>query len=129
MPSGSNPKSKANLKPAHKGEVRNPTGINRKRPYTDRHYEKAESLYPEKLRLKANKNAGTEILPPGATWADAEIVQAHMGAAKGGVAQLREITDRIEGSPPKRLEITGTEHKVVTLEVIFRKRIIQSSSE
>jgi hypothetical protein len=35
MPRGKNPRSLANLKPIKKGEVRNPAGINRKRPYSE----------------------------------------------------------------------------------------------
>lgn len=41
----------------------------------------------------------------------------------------KEIADRIEGKPPQRMEIVGTERKVVALEVIFRKKISETPSE
>jgi hypothetical protein len=50
-----NPKSKLNLKPIKPGEVRNPQGINRKRPFTDRMYAKTEqplALTPEGRKIK-----------------------------------------------------------------------------
>jgi hypothetical protein len=47
----------------------------------------------------------------------------------GGTPAAKEIADRIEGKPPQRMEIVGTERKVVTLEVIFRKKISETPSE
>ena len=45
----------ANLRPAKRGEVRNPLGINRGRTYSDRYEEVALSPLPEKIRQKINE--------------------------------------------------------------------------
>ena len=119
---GKNRKSLANLRPAKKGEVRNPQGINRKRPFSDRYFAIAEEVMPEKLRKAFNKEAGSEILKPGATWGDADAYGQFLQAAKGNVNAAREVADRVEGKPPQRLEITGPEKKQVTLVVRWEKR-------
>jgi hypothetical protein len=128
MPSGEHPNSRANLIPVQPGQVLNPQGINRKRPYSDRHSERAESPYPETLRRKLNQKAGEEIIPTGATWADAEVAIAHLKASHGGTRELQEITDRIEGKPPQRMEIVGTERKEVTLRVVFETRRVMEAT-
>jgi hypothetical protein len=125
MPRGKHPNSLANLKPAmiQPGEVRNPLGINRKRPWTDRYYERSEGPLPEILRRQFNERLGMEVLPPGSTWADAGTLRQHMDAmVEGGTKAAKEIADRIEGKPPQRVEIQGTERKEVTLIVRYEKR-------
>ena len=125
MPRGKHPNSLANLKPTmiQPGEVRNPRGINRKRPWTDRYYERSEAPLPEILRCQFNERLGMEVLPPGSTWADAGTLRQHMDAMmEGGTKAAKEIADRIEGKPPQRMAIQGTERKEVTLEVIYVKR-------
>jgi hypothetical protein len=113
---GKNPKSLANLKPVKPGEVRNPLGVNRKRPYSDRYYAQSEEL------LSASED-GREILrllklPETATWADAAVRRLMREALKGNIAAIREMADRIEGKPPQRLEITARPAKVETTIVI-----------
>ena len=115
---GKNPKSLANLKPAKPGEVRNPTGVNRKRPFSDRYHAIAEEVMPEKLRRAFNKDAGAELLKPGATWGDADAYGQFLQTARGSTIAAREVADRVEGKPPQRLEITGPERKLVTLRII-----------
>ena len=125
-----NEKSLANLKPIKPGEVRNPLGINRKRPWSDRYSQRSEDPIPEKIRRQFNHQMGQEVLPKGSTWADAAVLRRHMEALMdGGTPAAKEIAGRIEGKPPQRMEIVGTERKVVTLEVIFRKKISEAPSE
>jgi hypothetical protein len=122
MPRGKHPNSLANLKPAmiQPGEVRNPLGINRKRPWTDRYYERSEGPLPEILRRQFNERLGMEVLPPGSTWADAGTLRQHMDAMmEGGTKAAKEIADRIEGKPPQRMEISGPEKKEITIRVKF----------
>jgi hypothetical protein len=95
---GINPKSLANLRPRKVGDPPlNPTGINRKRPFTDRLQVHSEILlgkseYGEKLRVKL-------ALPQNATWADAAIAELMRRAASGDLQSIREVIDRIEGKP------------------------------
>ena len=94
---GKNPKSLANLKPIKPGEIRNPLGISRKRPYTER----LEHL--SELPLSGTQE-GRKImidlkLTEGATWADAAMFEITRRAARGDLAAIREIIDRIEGKP------------------------------
>jgi hypothetical protein len=101
------------------GEVLNPAGVNRKRPYSDRHAEWVEKPLPEKMRQKFNKRCGGEVvLPIGATWGDAEVGRSHYEAAVfGNIRALKENADRIEGKPPQRLEITTPTKLVQTINV------------
>ena len=123
MARGQHQNSLANLKPIEPGEVRNPLGINRKRPWKDRYFERSEAPLPEILRRQFNEKLGMEVLPPGSTWADAGTLRQHMDAMmEGGTKAAKEIADRIEGKPPQRMAIQGTERKEVTLEVIYVKR-------
>lgn len=96
---GQHPKSLANLKPpAQPGEVRNPRGVNRKRPWAERYAIRSELSIPEKIRLEFNLKMGEEVLPKGATWADAAVLRRHMEALMdGGTPAAKEIADRIEG--------------------------------
>jgi hypothetical protein len=104
-------KSLANLKPAKPGEVRNPVGVNRKRPCTDRYY---KNPLPNLIRVKFNEKMGAEVLEPGATLADEGTLRTHMDAImEGGTRAAREIADRIEGKAPHRLEISGLERKEI----------------
>ena len=82
---GQHPKSLANLKPpAQPGEVRNPRGVNRKRPWAERYAIRSELSIPEKIRLEFNLKMGEEVLPKGATWADAAVLRRHMEALMDG---------------------------------------------
>jgi hypothetical protein len=117
-----NPKSLANLKPIKKGEVRNPQGINRKRPITDRYYERSESPLPESIRKRVNKSIGEEILQPGATWAEANALRRFLSAIDpDGQPSSKEIREAIEGKAPQRLEISGPERKEITIAIRFVK--------
>src|SRR6202049_3206237 len=108
MHRGKHPHSLANLRPIAPGEVRNPRGINRRRPITDRYYEWSESMLPEAIRRKINKEFHAEILKEGATWADATAArQFHEAVMKGSTAAAKEIREAIEGRSPQRQEGIG----------------------
>jgi hypothetical protein len=99
MPRGKHPNSLANLKsPITPGEVRNPLGVNRKRPWTETYNEVGERIFPEVLRVKLNAEIGEEVLEKGATWREANAVRRMMEATGiGGTSAAKEIVDRIEG--------------------------------
>ena len=103
MPKGDNPNSRKNLKPVKKGQVLNPLGINRKRPFTDRISQHSEEL------LSASKE-GEQIrralnLAPDATFADAAVKRLMREAIKGNVRAFGEMADRTEGKAPQRIEL------------------------
>jgi hypothetical protein len=121
MPRGKNPKSLANLKPAKKGEVRNPKGVNN-RPFTDLYYDVSQEIVPEWWRRKLNRWAGFELHPKGTNWAAADARALHMKASRGEVSAVKELADRCEGRAPERLEIVGKTRQFVTLRVVFGSR-------
>src|SRR5216684_1564167 len=122
------PNSLRNLRaPWKPGEVPNPKGVNRKRPYTDRLLDQAEARLPEEMRLKFNdsfeKQFGKkDMLPPGTTYADAEVLRIHLNTIlKGDVASASFISDRIEGKPPNRLDLIGHERQEITFKVVHEQ--------
>jgi hypothetical protein len=120
MARGQHQNSLANLKPIEPGEVRNPLGINRKRPITDEYFQMSDEPLPELLRLQINQKFGEEILPKGTTWARANSLRRFLDAMmEGGSKAAKEIADRIEGKPPQRMEISGPEKKEITIRVKF----------
>jgi hypothetical protein len=120
-----NPNSLRNLRPPWRpGETGNPSGINRKRPYTDRLLDQAEALLPEETRTKINdafqrQFGKKDMLPPGTTYADAEVLRIHLNVImKGDINAAQFISDRIEGRPPNRLDLVGHERQEVTIRVV-----------
>jgi len=113
-----------NLKPWRPGQVPNPEGINRKRPYTDRLLDQAEARLPEELRAKFNdsfqKQFGkSDMLPPGVSYADVEVLRLHLNVLlKGDVGTASFISDRIEGKPPNRLDLVGHERQEITIRLV-----------
>ena len=111
------------MPPWKPGESGNPSGRPKKRPVTDRYYERGEGPLPDKIRLQFNQQFEEEILKPGATWAEANALRRWMDTVmQGGHPSAREIREAIEGKAPMRMEIVGTERKEITLKVIFEKR-------
>jgi hypothetical protein len=122
-----NSKSLANLRaPWKPGESGNPLGINRKRPITDRYFERSESPLPEKLRRAINVGCGEEVLGPDATWAQATALRRFMDAlTEGGQPSSKEIREAIEGKAPQRFEITSPERKEVTIRVVYAEQWVK----
>jgi hypothetical protein len=119
---GKNPKSLANLKPVKPGEILNPLGINRKRPWTDRYFQRSEEKIPEILRIQFNQKLGADVLPQGSSWADAATLRRFMDAImEGGTQAAKEIADRIEGKTPQRPEIATPTRTEVTFRVVYDK--------
>jgi len=121
---GRHPNSLKNLKPCPPGVTANPKGINRKRPYTDRLFERAEERLPEPMRKRINdtfeKQFGKlDMLPVGTTWADAEVLRIHLNVVlSGDISSANFITDHIEGRPPSRLDLIGHERQEITIRVV-----------
>lgn len=114
MPRGDNPKSRANIEKhkIKKGEVRNPEGINKKRPLTDEYFLDLESPLPE----KECKRLG---LPAGTTFAKGQARQRNLDALQpGGYLSSKEMREAIEGRAPERLEITGTTKVETTIRLV-----------
>jgi hypothetical protein len=121
MPHHSNPAGLKNLKPAKKGEVRNPLGINRKRPFTDRISQHSEEL------LSASKE-GEQIrralnLAPDATFADAAVKRLMRKAIQGDVKAFDQMANRIEGKPAQRIDLQANQTIETILKVEFVKRL------
>jgi len=116
MPRGANPNSRKNLKSFKKGQIGNPTGINRKRPLTDRMFGRVEELLSDSAEGEALRKKLK--LSPAATWGDAFICQLSREVMKGNVGAFKEFGDRIEGKSPERLEISGPEKKEISIRII-----------
>jgi hypothetical protein len=84
----------------------------------------AEARLPEELRAKFNSSfekqfGKKDMLPPGTTYADAEVLRLHLNTIlKGDVASATFISDRIEGRPPSRLDLIGHERQDITIRVV-----------
>jgi hypothetical protein len=130
------PNSLKNLRPPAKpGEVLNPEGINRKRPFTDEYHEFAVSALPDEIRTKVNeayqKQFGiVEFLKAGTTWARAQILRQEIQALLEPAVHLTsEFADRVEGKTPQRLELTGMERQEITIVVIQEQRLLPKKAQ
>jgi hypothetical protein len=103
---GENPNSLKNLKPAKPGEVRNPSGKNRNRPYTDAYEGLADAPLREFLRLQLNNQARgatsskklPDLFPKGITWAEANALRQHLNAViNGDTRSATEVREAVEG--------------------------------
>ena len=119
------PRSLANLKPPIRpGEVRNPAGINRKRPITDEYWQSSAEPMPLVLIRRFNRKCGAALLRPGDTWARGVAIRAQYEAVMQGMMRAaRELREAMEGKAPQRLEITATPAKTqVVLTVRYEER-------
>jgi hypothetical protein len=125
-----NQKSPKNLKPPIKpGEVRNPLGVNKKRPITDMYFASLQEVVPPHLIARFNRSCHAKLLRPGDTWARAIAVRAcYEAAMMASIRTMREIRESIEGKAPQRLEITGPERKEITLRVLHDRESEASRS-
>jgi hypothetical protein len=116
---GSHPNSLRNLKPWRPGQVPNPEGVNRKRPFSDRYAEMSETRAPIEWIRKVNRQFGKPIVSEDATWATLLTARAFLQVyLRGDVNMLREIADRVEGKAPQRLDLAIPAHTEVTLKVV-----------
>jgi hypothetical protein len=122
--SGQNPNSLKNLKPAQPGEVRNPAGKNRNRPYTDAYEGLADAPLPEFLRLQLNNQARVnarkknlpDLFPKGITWAEASALRQHLNAVvNGDTRSATEVREAVEGRATQRIEINKTNDRLKQL--------------
>jgi hypothetical protein len=108
----------ANLRPFKKGEPSaNPLGRppdKLLRPYTSRLKALSEETLPEDLRLALK-------LEPGATYADAVIKRLMTRALKGEQNAMREIMDRMEGTPKQTTEISTPADRTFNIRVVYDK--------
>jgi len=120
MARGKHPNSLANLKPPIRpGEVRNPEGINRRRPITDEYWQVSPEPMPLALIRKFNKKCGAKLLVEGDSWARGVAVRLQYEAAMLGIVRAaREMREAMEGKAPQRLEITANPQKVETVLVV-----------
>lgn len=120
---GENPNSLQNLNPAQPGDVRNPTGKNRNRPYTDAYEGVAEAPLPEFLRLQLNKQLRTDagnkrlpdLYPKGITWAEANALRQHLNALDGDTRSATEVREAVEGRATQRIEINKSNDRLKQL--------------
>ena len=120
MARGTNKKSLANLRPAKRGEVRNPEGVNTKRPATDEYWKVSGELVPEKICGRFNRAVGAKLLVNGvSTWSRAVALRANYEAAVCGIMRAaRELREAMEGRAPQRLEISAAPSKVETVIIV-----------
>ena len=141
---GRNPNSLANLarngtKP---GEVRNPTGKNGIRPYTDAMKWQSAQRLPENLRLAMNYKFKNhlffalkdhpkfritdpmkipDLYPKRCTWAEANAIRQHLAAVlEGNIQAAVEVRESVEGRTTTRVEFVGQGDKLETLLNAFR---------
>jgi hypothetical protein len=121
---GKNPNSLKNLKPAQPGDIRNPTGKNRNRPYTDAYEGVAEAPLPEFLRLQLNNRLRTDLrnkrLPDfyseGITWAEANALRQHLNALiDGDTRSATEVREAVEGRATQRVELAKKNDRLLAL--------------
>ena len=114
-----NEKSLKNLKPAKPGDVRNPAGVNKKRPITDEYFTVSQEVISPQLIARFNRSCHAKLLKVGDTWARAVAVRAHYEAVfNASIRAMREMREAFEGKAPQRLEITGPERKEITIKLV-----------
>jgi hypothetical protein len=134
---GAHPNSLANLEKnkIQPGEVRNPTGVNGRRPYSDAMAKDSTEPIPEYLRramniqIKANmakwlglpvkqlKRLGMgDYFPEGVTWAEANSLRLHLNSVlQGDVRSAVECRESVEGRATQRIEINRTNDRLKQL--------------
>jgi len=106
---GSNPNSKANLKPFKKGESGNPAG-------SVAGYKQRSSIYSKILGIKTKVK-----LPDGAveelSLYEAIALGQAQSAMKGNTNAWKEIQDSLHGKLTEKREVTGDVKGVFTIEI------------
>jgi hypothetical protein len=132
---GTHPNSLANLEKnkIQPGEVRNPTGVNGRRPYTDAILETSTDVIPEYLRQAMNAeirkdlakslrisakriNKTEDFFPVGITWARANGLRQNLKAVfEGDTRAAVEIREAVEGRATQRIEINKSNDRLKQL--------------
>ena len=100
------------------GESGNPGGRPKKRPVTDEYFQILGEPLPESLRKQINSLFKTELLQKGATFARAGALRRALDSLlEGGWSASKEMREATEGKAPMRMEIIGTEKKVITITI------------
>ena len=122
MARGKHPNSLANLKKhqVKPGEIKNPTGINRKFPWTERWAALGEKLLKdskrgEKIRVEFD-------LPETATWADAIIFRTAIEGVMGNFSGAANLIDRQEGRAPQRIELSGPNRQILNIRITHDRK-------
>jgi hypothetical protein len=113
MQRGKNPKSLMNLRPPIKpGEVRNPYGINTKRPASDEYWKCSLELIPLAIIRRFNRKCGAKLLQPGDTWARGVAIRLEYNAVMEGlVYAAKELREAMEGRSPQALRFRPRRQK------------------
>jgi hypothetical protein len=132
---GSNPHSLANLRPIQPGEIRNPTGKNRMRPYTEAIERVSMEPLPELVRAALNAQFRKEVrrvlkrareIPDfyqrGVSWAEASAVRLNWNAVfHGNIAAAVEVREAVEGRATTRIDFMSQNDKLEQLLEQFRR--------
>src|SRR5215472_15859069 len=115
-----NPKSLKNLRPAQKGEIRNPTGVHRRKPVSHRYFELSEEVMPAKLVYRFNRKWKERLLHVGDSYARGAAMGIMLEAIFGGeaVRAVKEIREAIEGKAPQRITVAPDKAQV-TVRVLY----------
>jgi hypothetical protein len=130
------------LKPAKPGEVRNPSGNNGFRPYTDAIVAQSAQRLPDHLRMALNLRFRLQIYqvlkdyekaelkslddipdlyPEKCTWAQANSVRQHLAAVlEGEIGASVELREAVEGRATTRVEFISQNDKLEELLTAFR---------
>src|SRR5712692_9589357 len=119
------PNSLKNLRPPWRpGQVPNPKGVNKKRPFSDRYEQMGEARAPIELIQKINKDFGKPILSESCSWVMLLTARAYLQVyLRGDTNMLREIADRVEGRSPNRLDLQVAGRTEVTFRVVEEKAL------
>ena len=71
-------------------------------------------------RRKCKGTGGVVLLPKGSTWAQAAALKMNLETVgKGNVAAAREMADRVEGTPPQRIQVDRADVKEIRFVVKY----------
>jgi hypothetical protein len=74
----------------------------------------SQSPAPAELIAKLNRQFKTPVLSENATWAKLHVTNLFL---QGDVTAVKEIADRIEGRPQRRVDSVGMERQEITIRV------------
>lgn len=122
------PKELANLKPIQKGQVLNPLGINQRTAWTDAIRDHGHRLLSadedgKKLALALGLDADKT------TWLEVSVHRLFRAAVTGDLAAIREIMDRCEGTPARKMEISTPRGTLLRVKVSYDRPQNRNTTE